>query len=43
MGGDDDLIIVPNLLCLTVALFDGLFAMLIFGDGNIAVVDILGP
>ena len=43
IGGDDDLIIVPNLLCLTVALLDGLFAMLIFGDGNIAVVDIVGP
>ena len=41
-GGDDDLIIVPNLLCLTVALFDGL-ALLIFGDGNIAFVDIVGP
>ena len=41
-SGDDDLIIVPNLLCLTVALFDGL-AILIFGDGNIAVVDIVGP
>ena len=43
MGGDDDLIIVPNILCRIAALLDGLFAMLIFGDGNIAAVDIVGP
>ena len=40
MGGDDDLLIGPNILCRLVALFDGL-AILIFGDGNIAVVDII--
>ena len=40
MGGDDDLLIGPNILCLFVALFDGL-AILIFGDGNVAVVDII--
>ena len=43
MGGDDDLLIVPNLLCRIAALLDSLFAILIFGDGNVAVVDVVGP
>ena len=40
-GGDDDLTTVLNGFIF--ALFDGLFAMLIFGDGNVAVVDVVGP
>ena len=43
MGGDDGLI--PDLVrtVLFALLFDGLAAILIFDDGNIAVVDIVGP
>ena len=43
MGGDDGLI--PDLVrtVLFALLFDGLAAIRIFGDGNIAVVDIVGP
>ena len=42
-GGGDDLTIVLNLTCVTFAPFDGLSAILIFGDDNVAVVDIVGP
>ena len=40
MGGDDDLTLV---LRARFALLDGLFAIRIFGDGNVAVVDVVGP
>ena len=40
-GGDNDLTTVHNLICVTFAPFDGLSAILIFGDDNIAVVDIV--
>ena len=39
-GGDDDLITV---IVARSVLFDGLASIRIFGDGNIAVVDIVGP
>ena len=44
-GGDDDLttIVLRSGSSVLFAILNGLFAILIFGDGNIAVVDVVGP
>ena len=44
-GGDDDLttIVIGSGTSVLFAILDGLAAIRIFGDGNIAVVDVVGP